>query len=274
MWTMRSGDWPRESIGTWPALLHLPRWDWIRESIARARFPLLRRCGKEALTASSSFLQPYRRSGGAGGNDDNPWHYKIGWNPQKRGSGPQRRGARYREGGREVTLGYVALFEQPGFVDDVAGMGFAGMPIRTRCRIYHMGWRRRKRLFERRSDIRDFVRPGRRLSGTGLTDDVGSPLRAKNGAVPAGCPRRGMGRSRSYPMCMRIIAHCYAYLGLFDSSPPPDRCTDFPRTCAVSAGDPAWAHQPEDKDMIVMQHEIGFVTWGKQIRRTSTRTEW
>ena len=49
-------------------------------------------------------------------SDDNPWHYKISWNPRnvvRAGAA----GAKFREGGREVELGYPELFDRPGYID-------------------------------------------------------------------------------------------------------------------------------------------------------------
>ncbi|HXB32010.1 MAG TPA: saccharopine dehydrogenase C-terminal domain-containing protein, partial [Puia sp.] len=62
----------------------------------------------------------YSHTGGlvAPESDDNPWHYKISWNPRnvvRAGAA----GARFREGGREVARDYASLFEKPGFIDVV-----------------------------------------------------------------------------------------------------------------------------------------------------------
>lgn len=49
-------------------------------------------------------------------NDDNPWHYKISWNPRNvvlAGSA----GARYLENGEEITIPYQALFNNEETLD-------------------------------------------------------------------------------------------------------------------------------------------------------------
>src|SRR5580658_8535400 len=46
-------------------------------------------------------------------SDDNPWHYKISWNPRnvvRAGAA----GAKFLEGGRIISLDYISVFEQTG----------------------------------------------------------------------------------------------------------------------------------------------------------------
>jgi saccharopine dehydrogenase-like NADP-dependent oxidoreductase len=225
---------------------------------------------EEVRKEADRIVEFYSHTGGlvAPESDDNPWHYKISWNPRnvvRAGAA----GARYREGGREVTLGYAALFEQPGFVD-VAGTGrlawYANRDSLPYIQLYGL------------EEAETFVRTTLRYPGfcqawspivrAGLTDDI-APLGATGAAVPAA----GLTVAEwAAPLLSDVHADnraLYAYLGLFDSSPLPANA----RTAADVLQyllETRLAMRPEDKDMIVMQHEIGFVRGGKRLRRTST----
>src|SRR5579863_8526179 len=145
-------------------------------------------------------------------SDDNPWHYKISWNPRnvvRAGSA----GARYLERGREVIRDYVSVFEQPGFID-VAGTGqlawYANRDSLPYIQLYG--------LEEAETFVRTTLRYPAFCQGwapvvrAGLTDDVRAleeGLTIAEWAVPL----------RPY-----IHAHnreMYAYLGLFDPMPVP-----------------------------------------------------
>jgi saccharopine dehydrogenase (NADP+, L-glutamate forming) len=201
-------------------------------------------------------------------SDDNPWHYKISWNPRnvvRAGAA----GARYREGGREVTLGYPELFEQLGYID-VSETGqlawYANRDSLPYIELYGL------------EEVETFVRTTLRYPAfcrawvpvvrAGLTDDV-APLRGAEGHPGAA---RSTIAEWAAPLLLLINAHnreMYAYLGLFDATPLP--------AGAKTAADvlqylleTRLAMKPEDKDMIVMQHEIGYVTGGKRMLRKST----
>jgi len=57
-------------------------------------------------------------------SDDNPWHYKISWNPRNIILAGKA-GAHYRENGKEIRLAYEELFNGENYTD-VPGMGFFG----------------------------------------------------------------------------------------------------------------------------------------------------
>jgi saccharopine dehydrogenase (NADP+, L-glutamate forming) len=201
-------------------------------------------------------------------SDDNPWHYKISWNPRnvvRAGAA----GARFRENGREVSRGYVELFDRPGRIEvaetgplawypnrdslpyiDLYGLGEAETFVRTTLRypVFCAGWA-------------PIVRAG-------LTDDA-APLRgAGAGAGSASLTVAEWAR----PLLPYVTAEnrgMYGYLGMFDSAPAPAGA----RTSADVLQyllETKLAMRPEDRDMIVMQHEIGYIFGGKSHRRKST----
>jgi hypothetical protein len=102
----------------------------------------------------------------------------------------------------------------------------------------------------------------------GLTDD--SAQLGATGVAP-GTERMTVAEWAA-PLLPYVNAHnreLYAYLGLFDAAPLPAGA----RTAADVLQymlETRLAMQPEDKDMIVMQHEIGYMRGGQKLRRTST----
>ncbi|HTJ12017.1 MAG TPA: saccharopine dehydrogenase C-terminal domain-containing protein [Dinghuibacter sp.] len=73
--------------------------------------------------ASAEILAFRSHCGGlvAPSSDDNPWRYKISWNPRNVVLAGKA-GARYREDGAEVALGYADLFD-PSRLVTVPGLG-------------------------------------------------------------------------------------------------------------------------------------------------------
>jgi saccharopine dehydrogenase-like NADP-dependent oxidoreductase len=192
-------------------------------------------------------------------SDDNPWHYKISWNPRnvvRAGAA----GARFREGGREMTRDYAALFEQPGFIDVPETGRLAWYANRDSLPYIQLYGLQEAETFVR-TTLRypAYCRAWAPIVRAGLTNDV-APLRGTTIAEWAA------------PLLPYVNAHnrkMYAYLGLFDATPLPVEA----RTAADVLQyllETRLAMRPEDKDMIVMQHEIGYMRGGQQQRRTST----
>jgi saccharopine dehydrogenase (NADP+, L-glutamate forming) len=204
----------------------------------------------------------YSHTGGlvAPESDDNPWHYKISWNPRnvvRAGSA----GARFREGGREVTRDYVSLFEQPGFIDLEKTGRLAWYPNRDSLPYIELYGLEEAETFVR-TTLRypAYCRAWAPIVRAGLTDDVR--------ALAASLTVAGW----AAPLLPYVDTHnreMYTYLGLFDAAPLPAGA----RTAADVLQhmlETRLAMRPEDKDMIVMQHEIGYLRGGKRLRQTST----
>ncbi len=56
-------------------------------------------------------------------SDDNPWHYKISWNPRNIIMAGKA-GALYKENGKEISVNYEQLFSAAGHGVDVPGLGW------------------------------------------------------------------------------------------------------------------------------------------------------
>jgi saccharopine dehydrogenase (NADP+, L-glutamate forming) len=180
-------------------------------------------------------------------SDNNPWHYKISWNPRNVVLAGVA-GAIYKEKGMVKKLDYEAVFESCDSVE-VENLGsFASYPNRnslTYCSLYGL------------DDTPTFIRTTLRRPGfcinwsavvkAGLTDDR-KPL-----------PNPGITfKEWSMPLWNFISpdhAGPYEFLGLFQELP-------VPHTARTSADvlqyllETRLAMRPEDKDMIVMQHEL------------------
>jgi len=227
----------------------------------------------------------YSHTGGlvAPASDDNPWHYKISWNPRNvvlAGSA----GASYREDSRVVTRSYQELFDQPGNID-LAGLGplawypnrdslsyipLYGLPdastfIRTTLRYpaFCAGW---KHIV--RAGLTDATRPLGALNQATNRGDTGA--RPATPAPAANHANAGAAGSLTYaqwsapllPFVDDTNRAQYTFLGLFDDTPIPPSAT-------VSADilqhllETRLAMRSTDRDMIVMIHEIGYRREGK-----------
>jgi len=210
-------------------------------------------------------------------SDDNPWHYKISWNPRNvvlAGSA----GARYKEKGRTVNITYEEVFGSTGTIQlpetgplawypnrdslsyiPVYGLEEAETFIRTTLRypVFCEGWK-------------PFVQAG-------LTDDS-RPL-SRQPLIAGGPPDKSRPLAGgltfadwSIPLLPYVTAGnrpLFEYLGIFDPAP-------IPSAASTSADvlqhllETKLAMAPRDKDMIVMQHEIGFIKAGRRYTEKST----
>ena len=221
----------------------------------------------------------YSHTGGlvAPSSDDNPWHYKISWNPRNvvlAGSA----GAAYRADDRIVRRSYEEVFEQPGPLSLPGLSDLAWYPNRDSLAyipLYGLG--------EARTFIRttlrypDFCNAWAAIVRAGLTDDR-KPLNAApaelrrmaSNAAPSDTGRDPEpGAPLTYadwsapllPLVTDENRPCFEFLGLFNKGPIP--------TGAQTSADvlqhlleTKLAMQPADKDMIVMVHEIGYTHEG------------
>jgi saccharopine dehydrogenase-like NADP-dependent oxidoreductase len=221
----------------------------------------------------------YSHTGGlvAPSSDDNPWHYKISWNPRNvvlAGSA----GAAYKEDDRIVRRSYADIFQKTGRLplpglgdlawypnrDSLAyiplyGLQEAGTFIRTTLRYpaFCNAWK-------------DIVRAGLTDDRRPLNDAPAELPGMASDAAPSDTARKlGSGGPLTYadwsapllPLVNDENRGCFEFLGLFDHTPIPPQ--------AMTAADALQhlletrlAMQPADKDLIVMVHEIGYTRSG------------
>ena len=194
-------------------------------------------------------------------SDDNPWHYKISWNPRNvvlAGSA----GAAYRQEDRIVRLSYDRIFREPGSVALPEGGELAWYPNRDSLSyipLYDLG--------EAATFIRTtlrypaFCRAWSALVQCGLTDD-------QRPVEPSGLTYARWSAVLG-PLVDAGNRAAFDFLGLFDERPVP--------TSARTSADilqhlleTRLAMQPADRDMIVMIHEIGYRREDKAFEAQST----
>jgi saccharopine dehydrogenase (NADP+, L-glutamate forming) len=194
-------------------------------------------------------------------SDDNPWHYKISWNPRNvvmAGSA----GAKYLENGQTVTQTYKELFRRINEVK-IEGLGaLAWYPNRDSLSYIHLYGLDGIETFIR-TTLRypEYISAWRAIVEADLTDDK-IPLsknisRIDEWSAPIRC------------LAEKSILPQLEYLGLFSQEPIPSSA----RTSADILQhllETRLAMRPGDKDMIVMLHEINYSASGGKRRITSS----
>jgi saccharopine dehydrogenase-like NADP-dependent oxidoreductase len=193
-------------------------------------------------------------------SDNNPWHYKISWNPRNVVLAGQT-GARYKADGGIITKAYAEIFDPTGQIllqetgplawypnrDSLPYMtlyGLEDIPTFIRTTLRHPS----------------FCRAWSAIVKAGLTNDL-SPIR--EGLVFA---------DWSAPLLPYVTTENSAmleFLGLFDHNPIPAGARTSADVLQLLL-ETRLAMQPRDKDMIVMQHEIEYTLKGKRRREQST----
>jgi saccharopine dehydrogenase-like NADP-dependent oxidoreductase len=194
-------------------------------------------------------------------SDDNPWHYKISWNPRNvvlAGSA----GARYRENGQVVTREYKELFTAPGKLDLPGLLPLVWYPNRDSLPYIDLYGLETADTFIR-TTLRHpaFCRAWNALVQAGLTDDrrkiAVDGLTFWTWAAPL------------KPFINRDNRNQLEALGLFEKIPVPSQAQTSADILQFLL-EKLLVMGPDDKDMIVMQHEIEFVRGREKHMERST----
>lgn len=193
-------------------------------------------------------------------SDDNPWRYKISWNPRNvvmAGSA----GARYKDKGRIVTIPYIQLFGSTGRIQLPETGPLAWYPNRDSLSYIPIYGLEQSDTFIR-TTLRypAFCQAWKSIVQAGLTDDR-QPL--------SGSLTFDTWSASLLPYVDADNRPLFDYLGLFDRAPIPSSA----RTSADVLQhllETRLVMSPEDRDMIVMQHEIEFTKDGKVYTEKST----
>jgi len=180
-------------------------------------------------------------------SDNNPWHYKISWNPRNvvlAGSA----GAKYLENGQVVTRTYKELFRQ---INEVKVNGLAPLawyPNRDSLSYIPIYGMEGIDTFIR-TTLRypDFIKAWDPVIQAGLTDDKD----------PISQTTIGQWSAAIEPLVNETNRRQLEYLGLFNEAPMPVSA----RTSADVLQyllETRLAMAPGDKDMIVMLHELAY----------------
>lgn len=212
-------------------------------------------------------------------SDDNPWHYKFSWNP-KNIIDAGKAGAAYLEKGKSKEIGYGDMFQSREQIA-VAGVGnLAWYPNRDSLKYLDTYDVPDVQTFLRATFRHpDFCTGWQAAIKLGLTDTetpipeglntFSDLLLAKNefGGNKSQLPEMVAERLKITPNGK--VMNMLQWLGLFNGEALPQT--------ARSAGDALlallerkWAMKPEDKDMVVMQHEVAYSHRGRPHTLTSS----
>jgi saccharopine dehydrogenase (NADP+, L-glutamate forming) len=182
-------------------------------------------------------------------SDDNPWHYKVSWNPAnvvKAGSS----GAVFKENGVIKKVTYQQLFEQTGLVNIDAIGTYAWYPNRDSLAYVPVYGLESAHTFIR-TTLRhpDYCRAWKNLVKAGLTDDQKSVGNENRTIADWSRPL--------LPYIDDFNRSMYAQLGLLEEEQLPAR----PVTSAkILQGliEKNWKMMDSDIDMILMLHEFEY----------------
>jgi saccharopine dehydrogenase (NADP+, L-glutamate forming) len=194
-------------------------------------------------------------------SDDNPWHYKISWNPRNvvlAGSA----GAHYRENGSHIAKDYARLFYEPGTVHAPEIGPLAWYPNRDSLSYIPLYGLESAETFIR-TTLRypGFCKGWAALVHAGLTDD-------KRPVDPQGLSFAAWSAPLK-PFTGTPIGRQLEFLGCFDPGPVPVTARSNADILQFLL-ETRLAMKPADKDLIVMIHEIGFEREGKRFSAKST----
>lgn len=202
-------------------------------------------------------------------SDNNPWHYKFTWNPRNVVLAGNS-GATYLVNGKRVDVPYNELFAHPkkaAKIDDVHSLVYyANRDSLSYLEKYDL------------PDIKNFLRATYRVQGymkawnilvqLGLTD----PADVVKDKTYTAWVRNKNGFDDQQPLAEQIADKMetkptdssitkIAWLGIFEDKPIPGK----PKSSADILLDvllEKWAMRPEDKDLVVMRHEIEYLHKG------------
>ncbi|HEY2649432.1 MAG TPA: saccharopine dehydrogenase C-terminal domain-containing protein [Puia sp.] len=182
-------------------------------------------------------------------SDDNPWHYKISWNPAnvvRAGSS----GATYKEDDKIVKIDYHMLFENTGIAEIKPVGKFAWYPNRDSLTYIPVYGLESARNFIR-TTLRhpDYCYGWKNLVKSGLTDDT-QPIPSSIRTIS----------EWSRPLLTFVDdsnSYLYEQLGLFEKEPLPAGAHTSAKILQTLL-EKNWKMKESDKDMILMLHEFEY----------------
>jgi saccharopine dehydrogenase (NADP+, L-glutamate forming) len=200
-------------------------------------------------------------------SDTNPWHYKFSWNP-KNIIDAGKAGAAFLRDGSVHNVAYADMFRKNGTIE-VAGNGtLAWYPNRDSLKYLDVYDVPDATTFLR-ATLRhpDFCLGWHSLVTLGLTDTQSGPggeaqryadwLAGVTNHADKSIPLRqhvgNLLNTRNKEKVLKMMD----WLGLFgDDALPANRGTHG--DILLQLLEEKWVMQPEDRDMVVMQHEVGY----------------
>jgi saccharopine dehydrogenase-like NADP-dependent oxidoreductase len=190
-------------------------------------------------------------------SDNNPWHYKISWNPRNVVLAGKA-GAHYLQEGKEIKLPYNELFNIDNTVA-IPGLGNLGWYANRDSLSYATLYGLETAHTFVRTTLRyvDFIDGWRKIIESGLTDES-EKININNQALAAVWQQLipATTLASASPLFLQQLQH----FGLNDTT------TVIPERSYTKADFLQWvletklALSANDKDMIVMLHEIDYTT--------------
>lgn len=231
----------------------------------------------ERVASSITSFKSYCGGLIAPSSDNNPWHYKFSWNPKNIITAGAD-GAHYLQNGKEVNVPYEAMFDNCKKIK-VDGLGsLAYYPNRDSLRyldLYHVpeiktfiratlrypafckGWQ--AIILLNLNDQKDSID----TANLSYADWVKQKTGYQSGSLESHIQNKlgDDGDSKTMEML--------AWLGIFDDvkiNQGNISSADILLNLLLQK----WEMAPEDKDMVVMQHEVEYMHRGDKIKMTST----
>ena len=188
-------------------------------------------------------------------SDDNPWHYKISWNPAnvvKAGSS----GAIYLEHGELKNIGYKELFDNAGIVNIKPLGKYAFYPNRDSLTYIPIYGLESAHSFIR-TTLRhpDYCKAWKNLVKAGLTDDAAPVSESIKTIAEWSKPL--------LPFVNGSNKYMYDQLALFENLPLPAGKQTAAKILQ-SIIEKKWMMKETDKDMILMLHEFEYQSGNKK----------
>ena len=202
-------------------------------------------------------------------SDDNPWRYKFSWNPRNVVLAGQGGAAKFLQEGTFKYIPYHKLFRRIEFME-IEGFGkFEAYPNRDSL-SYQKAYGLENVLTLFRGTMRrvGFSKAWNHLVQLGMTDDSyaiehsqGMSYRAfTNLFLPYSATDRVELKLRHYLNIAQDDPgwEMLSWLGLFSETLTIERAHATPAQALQEILEKSWTMGPEDKDMIVMYHKIGY----------------
>ncbi|MBI1288992.1 MAG: saccharopine dehydrogenase [Flavobacteriales bacterium] len=207
-------------------------------------------------------------------SDDNPWHYKFTWNPRNVVLASQGGAVKFIHNGKYKYIPYHRVFRRTEYID-IEGHGeFEGYANRDSLSYREVyGLHDVKTLYRGTLRRPGFSRSWNAFVQLGMTDDSyvmeGSESMTHRDFVNSFLPfsltdsvelkvRAGLLLEQDDRLMEKL-----RWLGLFDNTPVGLKDAT-PAQILQHILEKKWAMKPNDRDMIVMWHKIGFVKDGQK----------
>jgi len=201
-------------------------------------------------------------------SDTNPWHYKISWNPRNVVLAGKA-GAVYRENHAVQTRQYEKIFTDCTEVA-IDGLGTLAYYPNRDSLSYIPTYDLTKAETFLRTTLRypDFCKGWQTVIELGLTDET-DLLNTDGMTVSAFLQNHFAAKHRQFDQLTSLQQQQFLFLGWQDdTSINKGRCSSADVLQFIL--EKQWVLLPGDKDMVVMQHEIGYELAGSRLQVTSS----